>query len=197
MSNVLTIVTDSLLVSAAQSGDYRAFAELCNRHSRNGLPQDLPNHEELGRRRRCVSGISSEAFVHLMSFEGRSGFSPWFTRIAINSALMLLPRRRRLEIPIDRRFDDPKPGSTGSLRISRTRRKSATKNCSELRFGVCLQAFVRWQSCSTPMNIRRRKLLVPWEFPSQLRRPGCTVPGCGCRPLFRLWGSHPDLPSIW
>lgn len=35
-----------------------------------------------------------QAFVHLDKFDGRSAFSTWLTRIAINSALMLLRKRR-------------------------------------------------------------------------------------------------------
>jgi RNA polymerase sigma-70 factor (ECF subfamily) len=35
-----------------------------------------------------------KAYVHLKSFDGRAKFSTWVTRIAINSALMTLRRRR-------------------------------------------------------------------------------------------------------
>ena len=42
-----------------------------------------------------------KAFIHLSTFEGRSSFSSWLTRIAINSALMLLRKRRMVEISID------------------------------------------------------------------------------------------------
>jgi RNA polymerase sigma-70 factor, ECF subfamily len=34
------------------------------------------------------------AFIHLKAFDGRAKFSTWLTRIAINSALMALRRRR-------------------------------------------------------------------------------------------------------
>src|ERR1700739_841772 len=34
------------------------------------------------------------AFLHLQSFDGRSTFSTWLTRIGINSALMILRKRR-------------------------------------------------------------------------------------------------------
>jgi RNA polymerase sigma-70 factor (ECF subfamily) len=43
-----------------------------------------------------------KAFVHLHKFEGKSSFSTWLTRIALNEALMLMRRvRRRREISID------------------------------------------------------------------------------------------------
>jgi DNA-directed RNA polymerase specialized sigma24 family protein len=35
-----------------------------------------------------------KAYVHLKTFDGRSKFSTWFTRIAINTALMALRRKR-------------------------------------------------------------------------------------------------------
>jgi RNA polymerase sigma-70 factor (ECF subfamily) len=42
------------------------------------------------------------AFVHLRDFDGRSSFSTWLTRIAINSALMKLRKNRgSREIPMD------------------------------------------------------------------------------------------------
>ncbi len=42
------------------------------------------------------------AFTHMKTFDGRSSFSTWLTRIAINSALMILRKKRnRHEVPID------------------------------------------------------------------------------------------------
>jgi RNA polymerase sigma-70 factor (ECF subfamily) len=35
-----------------------------------------------------------KTYVHLNTFDGRSKFSTWLTRIAINSALMILRRKR-------------------------------------------------------------------------------------------------------
>jgi len=46
------------------------------------------------------------AFLHLHQFDGRSSFATWFTRIGINSALMILRKRRvRLESSIDAPVD--------------------------------------------------------------------------------------------
>ncbi len=43
-----------------------------------------------------------KAFVHFHKFEGKSSFSTWLTRIAINEALMLMRRGRgRREVSID------------------------------------------------------------------------------------------------
>jgi RNA polymerase sigma-70 factor (ECF subfamily) len=43
-----------------------------------------------------------KAFTHLDSFHGKANFSTWFTSIAVNTALMLLRKRRKvLEIALD------------------------------------------------------------------------------------------------
>ena len=48
-----------------------------------------------------------KAFSHLKNFEERSSFSTWLTRIAINSALMILRKKRGgFEISMDGN-DDP------------------------------------------------------------------------------------------
>ena len=48
------------------------------------------------------------AFVHLKTFDGRSQFATWLTRIAINAALMKRRKNRgSREVPID----EPKPSS--------------------------------------------------------------------------------------
>jgi RNA polymerase sigma factor (sigma-70 family) len=41
------------------------------------------------------------AFIHIETFDGRAAFSTWFTRIAINSALMILRKRKgRIEVSL-------------------------------------------------------------------------------------------------
>src|SRR6201982_1261906 len=47
------------------------------------------------------------AFLHLQSFDGRSTFSTWLTRIGINSALIILRKRRNSrEVPAQNRNDN-------------------------------------------------------------------------------------------
>jgi RNA polymerase sigma factor (sigma-70 family) len=50
-----------------------------------------PNHEDA---EDAVQDAFLRAFLHLQSFDGRSTFSTWLTRIGINSALMILRKRR-------------------------------------------------------------------------------------------------------
>lgn len=93
---------DEALVAAAKQGDKEAFAILVERHERRifltalritGNHQDAEDAAQQG---------FQKAFTHLQNFEGKSAFSTWLTRIAINEALMLLRKERSLrEISID------------------------------------------------------------------------------------------------
>jgi RNA polymerase sigma factor (sigma-70 family) len=50
------------------------------------------------------------AFIHIKSFDGRASFSTWMTRIAINSALSVLRKRRRQkEFSLDDSVDPDNP----------------------------------------------------------------------------------------
>jgi RNA polymerase sigma-70 factor, ECF subfamily len=85
---------DAQLVSEAKAGSKDAFSELQNLYSRrlyNTVLRITKNHED-------AEDVLQETFlrVHLAldGFEGRSSFYSWASRIAINSALMVLRRRR-------------------------------------------------------------------------------------------------------
>ena len=85
---------DSVLVTAAKSGDQTAFAQLWERHS-NRL---FRNVYRITRNRDDAEEVLQEAwmkaYAHLKTFENRASFLTWITRIAINSALMVLRRKR-------------------------------------------------------------------------------------------------------
>jgi RNA polymerase sigma factor (sigma-70 family) len=57
-----------------------------------------------------------QAFIHFKDFDGRSTFSTWLTRITINSALMLLRKKRRAV----------------SVSLDRTREEDGTELCIEV-----------------------------------------------------------------
>src|ERR1700722_17483564 len=82
------------LVAAAKDGDHQAYAELCRRHS----PQIFRTVLRITGNRADAEDTLQEAllkaYVHIGRFEGRCAFSSWLTRIAINSALMLLRKKR-------------------------------------------------------------------------------------------------------
>jgi RNA polymerase sigma-70 factor (ECF subfamily) len=97
---------EALVVEAAKSGDHSAFEELWKRHSRTAFAlvyRIIRNREDA---EDTLQDAWVKAFVHLKTFDGRSKFSTWFTRIAVNSALMVLRRKRtRPETSMDRSED--------------------------------------------------------------------------------------------
>jgi len=100
-------VSDEFLVSAAQAGDRAAFVELNKRHATKLLPTVYRITRNWQDAKDVVQEAFLKAFVHLRNFEGRSTFSSWLTRIAINSALMVLRKKRRaVEISIDGQGND-------------------------------------------------------------------------------------------
>jgi RNA polymerase sigma-70 factor (ECF subfamily) len=93
---------EALVVEAAKSGNHSAFEELWTRHSRTVFTLA---YRIIGNRDDAEDTLQDawmKAFVHLKTFDGRSKFSTWLGRIAINSALMVLRRKRtRSETSID------------------------------------------------------------------------------------------------
>jgi RNA polymerase sigma-70 factor (ECF subfamily) len=86
--------SDERLVAATKRGDAQAFDELVLRHRERVLTvaQRITNNRE------DAEDVAQEsfhkAFRHLDSFQERSRFSTWLTRIAMNEAFMFLRRRR-------------------------------------------------------------------------------------------------------
>jgi len=106
MQAILSSSGDETLVAAARSGEHMAFSELWNRHSKkvfNTMYRITRNRQDA---EDALQDAFLKAFVHLKNFDGRSSFSTWLTRIAINSALMILRRKRaHPEISMDGAVD--------------------------------------------------------------------------------------------
>ena len=113
--------SDERLLAAARSSDERAFAELSGRYRKSIhiTVSRIVRHREDAED--VVQDTLFKAFIHLKYFRGTCRFSSWLTRIAINSALMLLRKRRSgSEVFCDQRgnedrsceiadFPDPSP----------------------------------------------------------------------------------------
>src|SRR6202789_2210726 len=85
---------DVFLVAAAKDGDHQAYAELCRRHSKQILRTILRITRDVADAEDTLQETLLKGYVHIGKFEGRSAFSSWLTRIAVNSALMLLRKKR-------------------------------------------------------------------------------------------------------
>ena len=98
-------MSEELLVSAARSGDRNAFNELYARHSKKVLPRIYGITRNREDAEDVLQDAGLRAFLHFKTYEGRSSFQTWFTRIAINSALMVLRKRHIAEISIEQVSD--------------------------------------------------------------------------------------------
>jgi RNA polymerase sigma-70 factor (ECF subfamily) len=98
----LEVWSEESLVAAARSGQRAAFGELCERNAKKifrVVRRITRNREDA---EDAVQDSFLNAFVHLTDFDGRSRFSTWLTRIAINSALAKLRKNRRVrEVPME------------------------------------------------------------------------------------------------
>jgi len=112
---------EAQLVAAAKAGHQAAFGELYARHTQKIFRATLRITRNREDAEDALQDTFLSALVHLGSFDGRSSFSTWVTRIAINSALMKLRKIRACpevsrDEPVDGRGDfvpydavDPNP----------------------------------------------------------------------------------------
>jgi RNA polymerase sigma-70 factor (ECF subfamily) len=90
------------LLAAARRGDSEAFERLCER----ATPKVFRTLVRITRSREdaedALQDALMSAFVNLQRFDGRSSFSTWLTRIAINATLMIMRKRRtQRELPME------------------------------------------------------------------------------------------------
>jgi RNA polymerase sigma-70 factor, ECF subfamily len=94
------------LLTQARAGSNAAFEEIQRFYS----PRLYRRIHSITRNREDAEDALQDTFLHafaaLNSFQGKSQFSTWLTRIAINAALMTIRRRRsRPEVPIEQRSE--------------------------------------------------------------------------------------------
>ena len=87
-------VSDDDLITAAQRGDQHAFMELCGRHSditKRKIFRIVRNREDA---EDALQDTLLRAYTHLTSFRRSCKFSTWLTTIGVNSALMIMRKRK-------------------------------------------------------------------------------------------------------
>lgn len=101
-------ISDDELIAAAQSGDQQAFVELCSRYSFVvkkkilGIVRNQADAED------ALQDTLLQAYTHLTSFRRSCKFLTWLTTIGVNSALMILRKRKiRKENNPNTGFPDP------------------------------------------------------------------------------------------
>jgi RNA polymerase sigma-70 factor (ECF subfamily) len=91
---VNTLRADDDLVQAAQSGDQEAFAELCRRHAqavRRSILAIVRHQEDA---EDALQETLLRAYTNVGRFRRSSKFSTWITAIGINTALMVIRKRK-------------------------------------------------------------------------------------------------------
>jgi RNA polymerase sigma-70 factor (ECF subfamily) len=94
--------SEDQLIAVARNGQKDLFRELCERHVKKFAYVAHRITRNRGDAEDAVQDCFLNAFVHLKDFDGRSRFSTWLTRIAINAALARLRKRHGIrEFDID------------------------------------------------------------------------------------------------
>jgi RNA polymerase sigma-70 factor (ECF subfamily) len=86
--------SDSTLVAATKNGESQAFEFLVKRHEAKTFSVAFRITRNREDAQDVVQQSFHKAFVHLDSFQEKSSFSTWLTRIVINEGLMCLRRTR-------------------------------------------------------------------------------------------------------
>ena len=98
---------DIELMAAAQEGSSNAFEQLHDLYSRqlfNTILRITKNREDA---EDALQNTLLKTYLAIHTFEGRSSVYSWLTRIAINSALMILRKRRALsKVVADVSYED-------------------------------------------------------------------------------------------
>jgi RNA polymerase sigma-70 factor, ECF subfamily len=104
-------IVEQVLVARCKAGDHSAFVELIEQSSpiaRRAIRSIADNPADV---EDVMQDTVMNAFAGLRSFNHRSKFSTWLTRIAINNALMLLRRRKnRIEMSLDAETEENESG---------------------------------------------------------------------------------------
>ena len=160
-------MNEASLVGAAKSTGtldalYRAHADklFCT------IRRVTRNHEDA---EDAVQDAFLSAFLHLQSFDGRSTFSTWLTRIGVNAALMILRKRRNSrEVSVHSDGENDTAWEVPDSAIARPFGRKNGIGDGHLRFGG-QGASVPRQGCAAQIESSARdqcSLLAPTVFES-------------------------------
>jgi RNA polymerase sigma factor (sigma-70 family) len=102
-------VADDALVMRARNGEREAFGELVERHQRR-VWMVCRQYVGVDEADSAAQDSLVKAFTGIGRFDGRAAFSTWLTRIAINTCLDQLRRRRREGVVSDTVEDEERNG---------------------------------------------------------------------------------------
>jgi len=166
---------DAEFVARVKAGDTDAFEELVRRHGRRvyrSLIGILGSAEEA---EDALQDAFLKAFQHLPEFEGRSRFSTWLVRIALNTGLQRLRGRKDFET-LDEDSDEFRP----------KRIQAWTENPEDLYSREELRRLVETEVMRLPAKYRVALMLRDLEELSTEEAAnalGLTIPGLKARVL--------------
>ena len=106
--------SEDTLVQRAQRGNEQAFATLYQLHNKRVYSVCLRMTRDVAEAEDLVQEAFMQVFRNLNSFRGDSAFSTWLHRIAVNTVLMKMRRRKSLPV-----LSLDEPASTGSPSLKR------------------------------------------------------------------------------
>jgi RNA polymerase sigma factor (sigma-70 family) len=150
----LAITSDALLVTRAKNGEQLAYVELCRRHREMVFRTVLRITQNTDDAEDILQDSWMRAFTHIGTFDGRSAFSTWVTRIAINSALTVIRRRRtQRELSLD---DPVAPDNRRVMEMLEPSRNPEERCLEKERLQLVQQAIKRLPSkLRTAIEIRQ------------------------------------------
>lgn len=158
------------IVLAAQAGSAAAFAELHSAYSRRLFQTILSITRNPQDAEEALQETFLRAYLAIKTFEGKSQIYTWLTRIAVNTALMVLRKQRvRPEVLFDAQPDDrcetiffepkdpaPNPEEVYDLHQRQTKALSAIRRLDpKLRAPIGMQMKQGWsiREMSRALNI--------------------------------------------
>ena len=94
-------IPDQEIIRQAQEGDARAFEQLYRRYSKRVYRLCL----RMVKNEAEAEDLTQESFMRVFrkihTFQGKSAFSTWLHRVSVNTVLMSLRKKKRVEIPLE------------------------------------------------------------------------------------------------
>jgi RNA polymerase sigma-70 factor, ECF subfamily len=133
---------DSLLVKSTLNGDKNAFAKLMSYHKQRIFALGISFFRNETDAEDFVQDVFIKVYTHLSSFKGNSLFSTWLMRIAYNTAINSINRRKEY-LPLsdeDIVSTDNSPEENQLRQITRDAVHDAMAELPE-KYAVCLDMY--------------------------------------------------------
>jgi RNA polymerase sigma-70 factor (ECF subfamily) len=139
---------DHALVLMARNGDRDAFGELVTRHQRR-IWMVCRQYVGVDEADAVAQDSLVKAYTSLSTFDGRAAFTTWLTRIAINTCLDLIRRRKREGLRVVAPDDDGELDAVAQV---------ADDEVDPEGRSIQLQAVDRLKRCEAELPERQREI---------------------------------------